>query len=58
MKSDKSKIVTGYGPFEYIGEVKRVKNNRKNSFGDQKTPKTAFKVDFRLPITQKLRDLE
>ena len=54
MKSDKSKIVTGYGPFEYIGEVKRVKN----SFGDQKTPKTAFKVYFRLPIAQKLRDLE
>ena len=32
-----------YGLDKYIGEVKKVKkNNRKNSFDDQKTPKTAF----------------
>ena len=43
IKGDKSKNVSGYGLFEYIGEEKIVrKNYRKNAFGEQSTPKTAF----------------
>ena len=43
IKGDKSTNVPGYGLFEYIGEEKIVrKNYRKNAFGEQSTPKTAF----------------
>ena len=42
-KSDKSKIVSEFGLYKYIGEEKRVKKNyRKNASGEHKTPKTAF----------------